>query len=157
MTKAPKVLVFEGAGCAWMNGVSNCRIRTAFHNDDGKQIYLEIEGYVPNKSIKSSKHWKGMDASCWPAYGIVMFAHEITGNGREKDDCNESRFDCERNDDYLFEYTEDNILKFVNDYFGCSFDSIHIDNVRYGYGVHADAGEKNAYHYCDDVVNAIYY
>ena len=157
MTKAPKVLVFEGAGCAWRNGVSNCCIRTAFRNDEGKQIYLEIIGSEPMEHMKNSKHPKCREASTWPAYGTVDFAFEITGNGREKDDCNESRFDCERNDDYLFEYTDDNILKFVNDYFGCSFDSIYIDNLRYGYRVHADAGEKNAYHYCDDVVNAIYY
>lgn len=157
MTKAPKVLVFEGAGCAWRNGVSNCRIRTAFRNDEGKQIYLEIIGWEPNEHMKNSKHPKRREASTWPAYGTVDFAFEITGNGREKDDCNESRFDCDRNDDYLFEYTEDNILKFVNEYFGCSFDSIHIDNLLHGYRVHAKSDEKCAYYYCDDVVNAIYY
>ncbi len=40
-----KTLYFEGAGwdgCkAEYNGV-NCRIRTAFHNNDGRMIYLEL-------------------------------------------------------------------------------------------------------------------
>lgn len=40
-----KTLYFEGAG--WSDtdsstNVGNCRIRTAFTNDDGRQIYLEM-------------------------------------------------------------------------------------------------------------------
>ena len=43
-----KVLYFEGAG--WSGAdiskatIGNCRIRTAFHLDDGRAVYLEIIG-----------------------------------------------------------------------------------------------------------------
>ena len=39
-----KTLYFEGAGCAPRAYVPNCRIRTAFHLDDGRPVYLEISG-----------------------------------------------------------------------------------------------------------------
>lgn len=32
-----KTLYFEGAGCISAGEVANCRIRTAFTNDDGKK------------------------------------------------------------------------------------------------------------------------
>ena len=47
-----KTLYFEGAGCSGTkrNDVENCRIRTAFHNDKGESIYLELT------SCEVSKH-----------------------------------------------------------------------------------------------------
>ncbi len=49
-----KTLYFEGAGWnsekvnAEHNGL-NCRIKTAFHNNDGEMIYLEILDCHPNE------------------------------------------------------------------------------------------------------------
>ena len=42
-----KTLYFEGAGCigTQVNDVENCRIRTAFRDNDGKEIYLELGGF----------------------------------------------------------------------------------------------------------------
>ena len=35
-----KVLYFEGAGCVPCNDVENCRIRTAFTNNEGEKVYI---------------------------------------------------------------------------------------------------------------------
>lgn len=37
-----KTLYFEGAGGVPRSDLENCRIRTAFHLDDGMPLYLEI-------------------------------------------------------------------------------------------------------------------
>lgn len=44
MNKMSKILYFEGAGMegTQKNDVENCRIRTAFTNDLGEKIYLEV-------------------------------------------------------------------------------------------------------------------
>ena len=58
-----KVLYFEGAG--WSGAdiskatVGNCRIRTAFHLDDGRKVYLEIIACEVTKS--SPKAQQGRD------------------------------------------------------------------------------------------------
>jgi len=45
-----KTLYFECAGCVPCGEVENCRIRTAFHNDEGKAIYLEVTGNERTKT-----------------------------------------------------------------------------------------------------------
>ena len=53
-----KKLLFEGAGWAHTladSDVGNCRLRSAFHDDNGKAIFLEIYGHTlssfPDKSL----------------------------------------------------------------------------------------------------------
>lgn len=44
-----KTLFFEGAGNVPRGNVENCRIRTAFTNDNGEKIYLELSGVEVGK------------------------------------------------------------------------------------------------------------
>ena len=115
-----KVLYFEGAG--WSGAdiskatVGNCRIRTAFHLDNGKAVYLEI---IASTSTKTNP----------PYYtGWVESCHYITGSS---DDCNCSRIKPSRTS---FEYNHAEILRFVNS-LGCSFDSVEVVPDLGGYRV----------------------
>jgi len=45
-----KTLYFEGAGSATRGNMENCRIRTAFHSDNGESIYLEMSGVEVTKN-----------------------------------------------------------------------------------------------------------
>lgn len=123
-----KTLTFEGAGCVPVNDVENCRIRTAFINDQGKAIYLEIFD-----DCKGNMY--------------VDFCFYITGEHDDKnakdggDDCNESlvlfkRKPIERSLDFHGKYTKDNILAFVNRYCHCSFTDIEVANEFDDYRVH---------------------
>ena len=47
--RTKKILYFEGAGCISAGEVANCRIRTAFTNNDGKKIYIEFTSYTVTK------------------------------------------------------------------------------------------------------------
>lgn len=116
-----KVLYFEGAG--WSGAdiskatVGNCRIRAAFHLDNGKAVYLEI--------IACERSAKGKQ----PYYeGFVDSCHYITGSA---EDCNRSRL---RPRYRTFEYNHAEILRFVNS-LGCSFDAIEVAPVLGGYRV----------------------
>jgi hypothetical protein len=122
-----KTLYFEGAGCVPRGEVSNCRIRTAFTNDKGKQIYLEIIG------IEVTKH----SPDCAKNYryaGFVDTCLYIT----DSDDENNIHPKNHR-----FEYTNQNILDFVNKELHCSFDNIVILPDLAGYQVFADCGDYN--------------
>jgi len=132
-----KTLYFEG--CGWGGAdvsiatIGNCRCRTAFTNEKGEKIYLEIDsGYQYNKKNKKQidRYWLH-----------VSFCFYITDN---EDDCNNSRIsldwqDIKENYDYSF----DDILKFVNNILGCSFDEIVVLPSLSGYRVHADNKDYN--------------
>jgi len=120
-----KTLYFEGAGCVPRGEVENCRIRTAFRNDEGKAIYLEIIG------VETTKHSPSR-YNHYTNYGFVDHCHYITG---DHDDCNNHTLPQERNTN--FEYTKANILAFVNS-LGCSFDQIVVLPNLAGYRVHTD-------------------
>lgn len=146
-----KTLYFEGAGFnganADYNGL-NCRIRTAFTNDHGKKIYLEI---------LAGKRNKYQDKSIPNVYGIIDFCHYIT-NDPEIDDCNESIVKykgerVERNTIY-FDYTLENIKNFVNSNLCCSFDEVVILPDYAGYRVHGDGkkGTIEQYNYGDEFI-----
>ena len=70
-----KTLYFEGAG--WSGAdiskstVGNCRIRTAFHLDDGRAVYLEITG------TERTKH-SSPQIFQWQYTGFVDYCHYIT-------------------------------------------------------------------------------
>lgn len=106
-----KVLYFEGAG--WSGAdiskatIGNCRIRTAFHLDDGRAAYLEI--IACDRRIGKTTYYEGWVDSC----------HYITGSS---EDCNRSRIKVARDH---FEYNHAEILRMVNS-LGCSFDAIEV-------------------------------
>lgn len=84
MENQTKTLYFEGAG--WSGAdiskatVGNCRIRTAFHLDDGRAVYLEIIG------SERTKH-SSLEIHQWPYTGFVDCCHYITDDV-PNDDCN---------------------------------------------------------------------
>ena len=115
-----KTLYFEGAG--WSGAeiskatIGNCRIRTAFHLDDGRRVYLEITG------SEITKH-SAKDIFQWRYTGFVDTAHYITDD-KDNDDTN--RYPVKGNGKMEhFEYTEAAILKYVNS-LGASFEGIMV-------------------------------
>lgn len=131
-----KTLYFEGAG---YNGVNaeynglNCRIRTAFHNNDGKMIYLELIGCHPNEY--QAKEPKKNKVALPSTYMYVDSATYITDDP-EIDDCNDSRIKTIAYDEMLkTEYILKNIRDFVNAQFNCSFDNVVILDDLAGYRV----------------------
>lgn len=135
-----KTLFFEGAGWnganAEYNGL-NCRIRTAFHNNDGKMIYLELNGCHPNNY--QSKEAKENKVTLPSTYMSVDIAHYITDDP-EIDDCNSSRIKTIAYSEMMkIEYTLENIRNFVNTQFNCSFDSVVILDDLAGYRVFANS------------------
>lgn len=135
-----KILYFEGAGWdganADYNGL-NCRIRTAFHDDNDKMIYLELHGFHPLKEhIKEAKN-KKIELPLTHLY--IDSAHYITDD-LSIDDENENRIKI--NVDYKemlkIPYTLDNIKDFINKHFNSSFDEVVILNHLAGYRVFAD-------------------
>lgn len=125
--KAVKVLFFEGAGCAERGDLENCRIRTAFRNDEGKAFYLELFGIEPYKKLP--ERFKGFQN-----IGFADYCYEL-GNDGEK-----LRFDIEKKN---FEYSKAGILDFVNSELGCSFTDIVIADMFYDYRVHKNGGGYN--------------
>jgi hypothetical protein len=131
MTTTNKTLYFEGAG--WSGAdiskatVGNCRIRTAFHLNDGTPVYLEIIACeVTRKNPPAS--YRGLKYA-----GIVDDFHIIDEDGK-------ARY---RNNNFTpFEYNHAGILALVNS-LGCSFEAIEVLPDLGGYRVHADNGGYN--------------
>lgn len=140
-----KTLYFEGAG--WEGAdvskatVGNCRIRTAFHLDNGKAVYLEILGSEVNKRM--AKRFQGFKYA-----GYVDYCHYITDDD-PNDDCNKHCLPAERNT--VFEYDHENILKFVNS-LGASFDAVEVLPNLAGYRVFKEKpmGGATSYNYGDE-------
>lgn len=139
-----KTLYFEGAG--WHKAVRgysdipNCRIRTAFTNDKGDKIYLEILAYeIREKDFRRS--WCSYPTGTPIAF--IDSAFYITDDP-EIDDCNKNRIcfpDGEAIDQTtksVFIFTYENLLKFINETFGCSFDNTIVLNKLTGYKVFND-------------------
>jgi len=130
--KAVKILFFEGAGCVERGDVENCRIRTAFRNDEGKGFYLELSGIEKNKFTAK---WVGE----YMNGATVDYCYELDEDGNG--DCNETRvIGIERKH---FEYSKDGIIGFVNRNFNCSFDAMYATDWFFGYRVHGDNGKAN--------------
>lgn len=123
-----KILYFEGAGLSDADiskaTIGNCRIRTAFHLDNGKAVYLEIIG------SERTRH-KGVQSHPWQYTGFVDSCHYITDDVPNEDE-NLHRI-VNRNWD-RFEYTEEAILRYVNR-LGASFDAIKVVPDLGGYRV----------------------
>lgn len=134
MSEAKRILWFEGAGM-WGTGgeAGNCRLRTAFTNDDGISYYLEVIGtQYDRKRLKQL----GLDGEYTvdEHVGFVDFAFRITADPKV-DDCNESRHELQ-DDRTRFHYTLGGILDLVNRRLGCSFDEVRIAPEFSGYRVH---------------------
>lgn len=132
-------LLLEGAGAVPRGGLSNCRIRTAFTNDAGKQVYFEAQGV--SKPPKGDRYRKAFADIPWEDYGSTDFAFEITG---QYDDINERRLPQQQYagrpvDVGEFPYTRQGLLDYVNRQFGCSFDDVKIVNDG-SYRVHGPDG-----------------
>ena len=143
-----KTLYFEGAGCVPRGDLENCRIRTAFTLDNGKKVYLEIMG------VEVTKQTAAVYAG-FTNVSYIDFCHYDTG---DRDDCQKNRVyrgdgtTVERNARSNFEYTRENLLKFVNS-LGASFEAVEILPDLAGYRVHADNGGYNLadeFHYDRD-------
>lgn len=143
-----KVLYFEGAGFVPAGEVTNCRIRTAFTNDDGKKIYIEFTSYtVTNIDHKKWNRYLGYEVGT--VLGFCDYCHYITDDP-SVDDCNKSRLSCERNGQFI--YTYESIKNFINKNCNASFDEIIILDNLAGYRVFNDSGKSNtpeAYNFGD--------
>lgn len=138
-----KVLYFEGAGCenTYRGELSNCRIRTAFTNNEGEKIYLEILGY--EKTIDDvKKYHRYPEYKVGDGIGFIDFCHYITDD-KKIDDCNKSRLPFERKINISYSYK--GILDFVNEKCNCSFDSIEILERLAGYRVFGDSKDYGTY------------
>lgn len=142
------ILYFEGAGVSDADiskaTIGNCRIRTAFHLDNGRAVYLELYGVKRTASMALQRSCK------WKYVGYVDACFYITDD-KPNDDENLHRVRlpyCKR----VFEYTESAILKLVNS-LGASFDAIKVLPDLGGYRVFkekpTDYG-SGRYHYSDE-------
>ena len=81
---------------------------------------------------------------------FIDSAHYITDDPKI-DDCNESRIyysdgkSIERNHDSVFIFTYENLLKFVNEKFNCSFDKTEVLNELTAYRVFNDLAEYGTF------------
>jgi hypothetical protein len=116
-----KTLFFEGAGCVPCGEVENCRIRTAFHNNKGDPIYVEIIGF----EVREKK-------------GSVSYVGWIDACFYIRDDGENENIKTKRN----IEYTKNGILSLVNS-LGCSFDKVVVLPDLAGYRVFSGDGGYN--------------
>lgn len=141
-----KNLLFEGAGCVPRGDLENCRIRTAFTNDEGKQIYLEITGSKTTKYTPDHLRQYENAAHVWHCFYIT----DETPN----DDCNLHRIYEPHGGKSLefvnFEYSRAALLRWVNANLHCSFEDIAIsDGFAPGaYRVFSD--QPNKYNFMED-------
>jgi len=116
-----KTLYFEGAGLSSPNInkaiIGNCYIRTAFHLDDGRAVYLAIYGGMRTK-------YSNPKIQKWKYTGFVDRCYYITDDV-PNDDCNKHPVALPSKKAQTFRYTEEAVLKFVNS-LGASFDAIKV-------------------------------
>lgn len=148
-----KILYFEGAGCenTFRGEISNCRIRTAFTNNEGKKIYLELTGYEKSKD-DAKKYHRFEEYKIGDGIGFIDSCHYIS-NDQNIDDENQLRLQWERKINISYSY--EGILDFINEKCNCSFDSIEILGDLSGYRVFAETTKETCdtyamYHYGDE-------
>ena len=131
-----KILLFEGAGCVPRGDLENCRIRTAFTNDEGNQIYLELIGMETTKnSAPKYQHLKN--------YGWADHCFYINDSNHHG-----LTLHIERN--ASFEYSKANILRFVNTNLHCSFDDIAISDGGAPGAYRVFGNQNNKYNFMED-------
>lgn len=116
-----KVLYFEGAGMNTYEAgedVGNYRIRTAFINNEGQEIYLELGGTKFDNKNRNGWYWR---------------VDHVFNLSISKDE-NESRINVNKG---MFEgYTKENITNWVNDNLNCNFETMEVLDDMEGYRVH---------------------
>ena len=143
-----KILLFEGAGCVPRGDLENCRIRTAFTNDAGERIYLEITGSERTKYTPARLAEYENAAHVWHCFNIT----DETPN----DDCNlhriiepHERGSLERAN---FEYSRAALLRWVNANLHCSFEGISISD-GFAPGAYRVFGDQpNKYNFMEDYI-----
>lgn len=112
-----KTLVFERAGMKLndMNDVGTGRIRTAFHIEDGKALYLEL---IAMRRMSGSHvcSW-----ALWDRTGFIDSCYEMEGDEIKSDYIEPDNVDVHSH----FEWTIEKILELVNS-IGGDFESIRI-------------------------------
>jgi len=141
MENNKKTLYFEGAGMSETkrNDLNNCRIRTAFINLDGKEIYLELgSGNIYNKKEKEidKKYFLVVDHLFYIVEGIGD--ENKTGITKDRQDLREN-----------YNYSNKDITKWINKNLNCNFDNIEILPDLAGYRVHA---ENRGYNLADNFI-----
>ncbi|MGE6227607.1 hypothetical protein [Paenibacillus chitinolyticus] len=126
------ILYFEGAGMDYetneFSNVGNYRIRTAFFNNEGVPYYIELGNtYRRNEKNKVVSEW------------ALRVDHLI------KIDEKNSDYEMAKNwkEIIKFDYTKEAITNWINANLNCSFKTIHVLNMFYGYRVHGDNRQFN--------------
>lgn len=119
-----KTLIFEGAGwekaeSSIVSGVGNCRIRTRIRNNEGRVIYLEMSGFI------HSGNNKPQFAKGFSVVGHTSHCFYADSEWDSNRSCSENLSSKERGH---FEYSKENILKWVNENLNCSFDNMEVIN-----------------------------
>lgn len=115
-----KILYFNDlsfGGILQNNDVEGCRIASAFRNDNGEKIYLQVTTRYRYFDKKDPRNDYG--------YLSIHCCHYITDDPTI-DDPNESRFLPVEEKLPILRYTKNDILRFVNEYCNCSFTKIEI-------------------------------
>lgn len=143
-----KVLYFEGVGVDFYSeeqtnysDVGNFRIRTAFKNLDGKQIYIEM-GNCIRHDWTNKKPKKITDF----ALRIDHLFEIVHNNG--SDDENKTGIVFNWKSVQKLNYTKQDITKWINENLNCDFDTIQVLDFFYGYRVH---GEGRTYNFMEDI------
>lgn len=118
-----KVLYFEGAGMDFNeegSNVGNYRIRTAFLNNDGQEIYLELSGTFFDDKKNNRFGWKTFITDCF--------------NLSISTDQNESSIQLKTKT--IGGYSRENIVSWINENLNCNFESMEVLDWLEGYRVH---------------------
>lgn len=140
-------LVFVGMGCNYTkrydDDVCNHRIRTELINKDGKRYFVEL-GTCGNEKMRAD-HVVDRDLEDIYSNKLIEIRNEIEKNGgflriSHNDPLMISYKKYQNQPYYWFEkekveslinkgikYTNENVLKFVNDIFGCKFTEMEVD------------------------------
>jgi|APAga8741244001_1050109.scaffolds.fasta_scaffold12024_2 hypothetical protein len=135
------ILYFEGAGMEYdlneLSNVGNYRIRTAFKNLDGIEYYIELGNAARHGYLGNSQ--KLVTVSEWALHIDHLFKIE----DRNKIELSTGGYEIPKDRKELkkYDYTKENITKWINQNLNCNFDSIEVLNEFYGYQVHG--GYKN--------------
>lgn len=138
------ILYFDGAGVDnTSNNLGNCRIRTAFKNDDGRAVYLELTSYTVHKYYDHKKNRRYREYPAGTELGFISHCFYITGG---HDDENKNRIDIENEPYVSYEpmiYDAKNILALVNSKLNCSFTGIEVLTWLSGYTPFDGSGGHN--------------
>jgi hypothetical protein len=137
-----KTLYFEGAGCVPRGDLENCRIRTAFHTDDGTPLFLEIVSIEVTDLHRKSPELMDEIGGCIAFGGVTC--HPIT---KDTNTIVNAHYEKRSN----IPYCRHAILRYINNVYGCNFDAIEVLPLLSGYHVHR-SGKPGGVNYGDAFV-----